>query len=244
MWSLWRVCVCVCLPPPAGSAVELRSRFLPPSVLSALHQRAGRVSVCRLPHLAGPNCSASVPDPPGAAERDVLSAHQADQPADATQLLPHTGQPGAYWRRNQSTSGKSGYICFKFPPFTSSSSCSAGSCCLCAWLCSSLNNISFGTSDSTCNATPTQGEKARWQKNISVSFESICLHLCLLFFHTGVRWGSTLCTVRGPWSERCRTESGRPSLHVWRSSPSCWGTPTTTHCHSASQFTSWTTPTR
>ena len=54
-------------------------------------------------------------------------------------------------------------MCFKFSPFTSSS-CSAGSCCLCAWLCSSLNNISFGTSGSTCNVTLTQGEKTRRQK--------------------------------------------------------------------------------
>ncbi len=36
--------------------------------------------------------------------------------------------------------------------------CSAGSCCLCVWLCSFLNNISFGTWDSTCNAMLTQGE--------------------------------------------------------------------------------------
>lgn len=30
-----------------------------------------------------------------------------------------------------------------FSPLTTS--CSAGSCCLCVWLCSFLNNISFGT---------------------------------------------------------------------------------------------------
>ncbi len=65
------------------------------AVLSALHQRSGRVPICRLPHLAGPECFASVPYPPGAAERNVLSAYQADQPPDAAQLLPHTGQPGA-----------------------------------------------------------------------------------------------------------------------------------------------------
>ena len=60
------VCVCVYLSPPAGSKVELRPSFSP--VLSALHQRAGGVSIYRLPHLTGPECFAGVPDTPRAPE--------------------------------------------------------------------------------------------------------------------------------------------------------------------------------
>lgn len=74
----------VCLTPSAGSAMELNisleilRSFLSSAVLSALHQRASRISLCRLPHFVGPECFASVPDPPGAAKWNVLSAHQTD----------------------------------------------------------------------------------------------------------------------------------------------------------------------
>ena len=242
MWSLWRVCVCVCLPPPAGSAVELRSRFFPPqSCQLFINVLVESPSVDYHTSLAQNALQVCLTHPELQNEMYCQLIKQTNRRTPHNYSLTQVSLAHIDDSTNACEWQKWIYL---FPPFTSSSSCSAGSCCLCAWLCSSLNNISFGTSDSTCNATLTQGERARWQKNISFSFESICLRLCLLFFHTGVRWGSTPCTVRGPWSGRCRTESGRPSLHVWRSSPSCWGTPTTIHCHSASQFTSWTTPTR
>lgn len=66
------------------------------AVLPALHQRAGGVTVHRLPHLAGPECTAGVPDTPRAPERNVLSADQADQWPDAAQLLPDTGRPSGW----------------------------------------------------------------------------------------------------------------------------------------------------
>lgn len=73
-----------CVTPSAGSAVELHvslitlRTFLSSAVLSALHQRSGWVSICRLPHFVGTECFASVPDPPRAAEWNVLPAHQTD----------------------------------------------------------------------------------------------------------------------------------------------------------------------
>lgn len=62
------------------------------AVLSTVHQRVGRVTFHRLPHVACPECIAGVPDPPRAAERDVLSADQTDQLPHAAQLLPYPGQ--------------------------------------------------------------------------------------------------------------------------------------------------------
>ncbi len=66
--------------------------FCPMVVMSAVHQRAGGVSLHRLPHLAGPECTAGVPNTSGAAEWDVLSADQTDQLPHSTQLRPHAGQ--------------------------------------------------------------------------------------------------------------------------------------------------------
>ncbi len=42
--------------------------FCPMVVMSAVHQRAGGVSLHRLPHLTGPECTAGVPNTSGAAE--------------------------------------------------------------------------------------------------------------------------------------------------------------------------------
>lgn len=44
-------------------------------------------------------------------------------------------------------------------------------------------------------------------------------------------------TASEPWSEPCRQENGRPGHRGWKWCPSCFGTPSTTPCPSASLCT-------
>lgn len=64
----------------------------PSLVMSVIHQCASGGAFHRLSHFSGPECIAGVSDTPWAAEWDVLSADQTDQPSNAKQLLSHTGQ--------------------------------------------------------------------------------------------------------------------------------------------------------